>query len=676
MPGARVCASEGCFEPLPHDAGPRRKYHDDRCQKREEDRRRRARQRAERGEDPQPRGKRTANAKRKGRDESKDGRGSPRWGPGYEKFRADGWPEEIAAGHRGVREVAAELGVGHGTVSRWMAAWAVDVDKARQRESAERSPDAAATLEDFAAFRARYFRTPNVEGAELAGVPYLTPGFHERWVDAIESTIATGGRQIILSPPRHGKSDLLTHVCIWLIMRNPNIRIMWVGINDEVATQSVELVKDELETNELLKHDFADTESGEFRPPQRSGKAWSAHRFTVATRTISQKSPTMVAIGRGGKLVSRDADLIVADDIIDHTTVQSPSQRESDARWFRTQLSSRKMKHTGLFVIGSRQHPVDLYSGLLENPIYRQIVEQAHDPECALPEDEPERHVECVLFPELNPYDYLMEQRADLDSGGVEMFEMVYQNNPAPEGVTIFDKETVDACKNAARSIGDLDWELRPGRPLRGLRLIAGLDPASAGFQASFLWAVDLGSGAQFCVDIDNTKAGGLPAAERIIREWHLRYDCRHWLIEENNYQGAIRQSREITDYCAANGIRLEPIFTTKWNKHDEVYGVTSMAQVMRSEAPADVRANRLIDLPYADADSRRQVDAYARQLLQFTGDPQAKKRSRSDIVMASWFPQQTIRGLQRKASPAIEFEYAPTAYPGASSMSKPFWRS
>lgn len=64
-----------------------------------------------------------------------------------------------------------------------------------------------ALLEHFLAFRGRWFRTPR-------GRPYLTPPFQQRWVEAILRALVTGGRQIILSPPRHGKSELLIHVCV------------------------------------------------------------------------------------------------------------------------------------------------------------------------------------------------------------------------------------------------------------------------------------------------------------------------------------------------------------------------------------------------------------------------------------------------------------------------------
>jgi hypothetical protein len=95
----------------------------------------------------------------------------------------------------------------------------------------------------------------------------------------------------------------------------------------------------------------------------RTGKSWSQNGFTVGTRTVTGiKSPTMVGLGRGGKILSRDCDIIIADDIEDHTSTMQPASRENTRNWWTTTLSSRKEEHTAMVVIGSRQHYDDLYS--------------------------------------------------------------------------------------------------------------------------------------------------------------------------------------------------------------------------------------------------------------------------------------------------------------------------
>ena len=56
--------------------------------------------------------------------------------------------------------------------------------------------------------------------------------------------------------------------------------------------------------------------------------AFGTDGFTVGTRTVTGiKSPTMVGLGRGGKILSRDCDLIIADDIEDHTSLQKAAAK-------------------------------------------------------------------------------------------------------------------------------------------------------------------------------------------------------------------------------------------------------------------------------------------------------------------------------------------------------------
>jgi hypothetical protein len=84
----------------------------------------------------------------------------------------------------------------------------------------------------------------------------------------------------------------------------------------------------------------------------------------------------MVGIGRGGKILSRDCDIIIGDDLEDHSSTMQPASRENTRNWWTTTLSSRKEEHTAIIVIGSRQHYDDLYSHLLDNESWQTLVKE------------------------------------------------------------------------------------------------------------------------------------------------------------------------------------------------------------------------------------------------------------------------------------------------------------
>ena len=536
------------------------------------------------------------------------------------------------------QQVAKLLEVSNTIVTKMHEAYKVDKANLKKAEDWETPKEALASLRKFEDFRDRYFKTET-------GEKYETADFHQKWINAILTAIDEGNEQMILSPPRHGKTDLLTHFAVWQICKNPNVRIMWVGGNEEIAKNAVGSVLDHLEHNQKLIEDFC-IPGQTFKPKNRSGKSWTAGQFTVATRTVTGiKSPTMVAVGKGGKILSRDSDLIIADDIEDHGTTIQPSAREQTRQWWTTTLSSRKEEHTAIVIIGSRQHPEDLYNFLLENPQMHKIVEEAHSTECVKPETEFDQHTDCMLWESKRSYKWLYSRlQAAETTGGKSIFEMVYLNKAFAEGIAMFDVEEIDSCRDVNRVVGQVP---------ANVKLIAGLDPASTGYQAAFLWAVNTDTGKMYMIDIENQKGGGIIQARKTIKNWHEKYNLAHWVIEENGFQRAIRQDTELREYCARMGIYLEGHQTQK-NKFDPIFGVGSMRELFKEQ---------LISLPYGSAESETKSNIYRRQLIYFStgASKQSGRNNKSDVVMASWFPMRVVRRLQKERLAEVGLDYKPS---------------
>ena len=537
------------------------------------------------------------------------------------------------------QQVADAMNISRSVVTKMLAAYVEDKKNYESQKDWQIAEDTVKSLQDFKNFRNRYFKT---ETGEL----YETAEFHESWINSIVDAIDNGKQQMILSPPRHGKTDLLTHFAVWQICKNPNIRIMWVGGNEDIAKNAVGAVLDHLENNELLNEEI-NGPGVKFQPKIRSGKSWSSGQFTIGTRTITGiKSPTMVAVGKGGKILSRDCDLIIADDIEDHGTTIQPSAREQTRQWWTTTLSSRKEEHTAVVVIGSRQHPEDLYNFLLENPEFETIVEEAHSTECILPKTDIEEHKDCMLWASKRTYKWLMSQKNNADTtGGRAIYEMVYLNKAFVEGITMFNSEDIDQCRDVNRRIGHIP---------AGTHLIAGLDPAATGFQACVLWAANSETGKMYLVDIENEKGGGVIQAKKSIQKWYEKYGLAHWVIEENGFQKAIRQDKDIKDYCSRFGIYLEGHQTQK-NKYDPIYGVGSMQQLFQQ---------KLINLPYGDTESETKSNIYRRQLIYFSSAASRASKAKSyksDVVMASWFPLKVIRRLGKERLAEVGLDYKPS---------------
>ena len=562
---------------------------------------------------------------------------TPMKGKYYNEYVDKGLADLVMNGELTATKAAETLGCPIATVSKMNAAYQIDLQNKLDAEGWSVPQEAEQALENFSTFRNKYFATET-------GEKYETADFHENWINKILKSIEEGGELLVLSPPRHGKTELLIHFAIYQICRNSNTRIMWVGGNEDIAKNAVSAVLDQLESNERLQQDFCEPGKS-FKPDNRSGKMWASNQFTVGTRTVPGiKSPTMVAVGKGGKILSRDCDLIIADDIEDHQTTMQPGARENTRQWWTTTLSSRKEEHTAVVVIGSRQHPDDLYHHLLNNEAFESIVETAHDLTCQLPEASDEEHTDCMLWSTKRTHKWLMSRlRAAETTGGKQIFEMVYFNQSYVEGTQIFSPDAIDACKRPELVVGEIPKQLQ---------LVAGLDPSSSGYQAAFLWGIDTFNSELYCIDIDNQKGGGVRAAAQIISDWYHKYDLAHWIVEENGFQTAIRQDENIKEFILRTGILLQGHLTGK-NKHDPLYGVGAMSELFD--------ANK-IHLPYGNSESQAKIDSYKRQLVYFDGKPvSSRNKHKTDIVMSSWFPMKVFRRVQKEHLAEVGMEYKPS---------------
>lgn len=558
---------------------------------------------------------------------------SIRRGKYYNEFRTL-YAETLATGEITTQEVAADLNCTSATVSRMLAAYKIDKGTEIKGENWSQGEEVLELLANFSSFRNKYFATET-------GEKYETADFHLNWIENIEDSIENGKELLILSPPRHGKTELLIHFAVFQIMKNPNIRIMWVGGNEDIAKNAVASVLDQLDENDRLKEDFCPPGKS-FKPDNRSGKNWSQNQFTVGTRTVPGiKSPTMVAVGKGGKILSRDCDLIIADDIEDHQTTMQPGARENTRQWWTTTLSSRKEEHTAVVVIGSRQHSDDLYHHLLSNESFMTIVETAHNITCNLPDHLQEEHQECMLWPGKRTYKWLMSRmQAAETTGGRQIYEMVYYNQAYVEGTQIFTMDMIDQCMRPDLSIGQI-----PG----SLHLVAGLDPASSGYQAAVLWGINAMKGELFLIDIENRQGGGVKHALQIMSDWYQKYDLQHWIIEENGFQTAIRQDEKIKDFVLRGGITMQGHVTGK-NKHDPMYGVGSMAGLFEAQK---------IFLPTGNSESLAKVNSYRQQLLYFDGKPvSTRNKEKTDLVMAAWFPMKVFRRMNKEQLATMGLDY------------------
>jgi hypothetical protein len=81
--------------------------------------------------------------------------------------------------------------------------------------------------------------------------------------------------------------------------------------------------------------------------------------------------------------------------------------------------------------------------------------------------------------------------------------------------------------------------------------------------------------------------------------------------------------------------------------KMDPYFGVGAMRY--KYELPT------IVDLPTGTADARIKVEKYVTECLRFTDNAAVLKRRDTNILMASWFPQRTMRRWRVELEASIE---------------------
>jgi len=528
--------------------------------------------------------------------------------------------------------------------------------------------------ENFPELRAKYFSTQEGE--------YTTPEYQHAWYhclyalvfktslplwvielmglpEDINETITNREALltlIILAPPRHGKSDLMLHGLMVILIVDPNKRIIYCSGIKQTSQDNMGMIMEEFETNEALIEDYG--------PFKDDGRMWSTTKgFQLAKRTIPQKTSSFHPIGKGSNVLSKDADLIVVDDPQDLDDAESETVTARDYKWFRTNLLTRRESHTPVFVVGSFQpsETGDMLTNVIENlSDYDEVKNvaiyvsefRAHYYERCDPEADPD-HVRCVLWHDKCPFWFLEAQRVSLTD---LMFEVCY-NQDMRKGRTIyFEPEVVRGEyyepprpeKDPGAHVpvvedydgGILDRS-RSARivpenhcsPNHPLLVTLGVDPAAstrkgASFTAIVALAACRHCQRRFLIDFEQIRQ----SPERhpaLILKFVRSYWPNRIRIETNAYQKALSRDPRLTNKQSELGFTIDE-WNTDERKSDPQMGIPTVAHMINEgrfsvpmQYPEDVLA----------------MEPFLKSLILWPKKP-------NDIPMALWLAELSMREL------------------------------
>ena len=499
----------------------------------------------------------------------------------------------------------------------------------------------------FAEFRERYLNQKTfphqqnlvdvIEGREPG---WLHPAM--KWEEGLASN-----RILINIPPNHAKSITITvDYVTWQVCKNPNFRVLIVSQTQRLAADFLYAIKQRLTHPMYENLQQAYAAGVGFNSKSAS---WQATRITFGDelRESSEKDPNIEAVGIGGQIYGKRADMIIIDDAV---TLSNANDFERQIKWLTQDVRSRLNPTGKLIVIGTRVASVDLYRELrnpdrypgglvpwkyLAMPALLQTDESPEKWETLWPaSDQPfdgqgeDQKNEDGLYPRWNGRN-LFNERQSMDAS---TWALIYQQQDISDDA-IFDPVCVRGSIDGMRKSGALNAGY-PGHPkdLNGFTFICGLDPAMVGDTAVICYAIDRVSHKRYIVDAHKITRPTPAQIRQLIFDWTDLYKPSEWIVEKNAFQAFLTQDEGIKMHLASRGVVLKEHHTGS-NKWDSGFGVASMSTLFGTKQLADGKHHRdnLIHLP---SDQTENVKALIEQLI--TWSPTTK--GKTDMVMALWF--------------------------------------
>jgi len=516
---------------------------------------------------------------------------------------------------------------------------------------------------DFAEFRQRFLHSQTFP--HQTNLVDVIEGRDPSWLHpAMKFEKGMASNRILLNiPPNHAKSITITiDYVTWLICQNPNFRILIVSQTQRLASDFLYAIK------QRLTHPMYETLQQAYAAGvgfNSKSASWQATRITFGDelRESSEKDPNIEAVGIGGQIYGKRADMIIVDDAV---TLSNANDFERQIKWLTQDVRSRLNPTGKLIIIGTRVSAVDLYKELRNPDRYPgglvpwtylampALLETDEDPDKWLTlwaesdqpfdgQKEEDKNPETGLYPRWSGRN-LYNERQSMDPS---TWALIYQQQDISDDA-IFDPVSVRGSIDGMRKSGRL-VPGHPGHPkdMNGFSIVCGLDPAMVGDTAAICYAVDRISHKRYIVDAIKITRPTPAAIRQLIFDWTNLYAPSEWVVEKNAFQSFLTQDEGIRQQLASKGVLLKEHHTGS-NKWDSGFGVASMSTLFGTkQADGKHHRDNLMHLP---SDQTENIKALIEQLI--TWSPTTK--GKTDMVMALWFCEIRAREMLNQGIHAV----------------------
>lgn len=479
---------------------------------------------------------------------------------------------------------------------------------------------------------------------------------------------------LVMAPRFHAKSTIFSIAYpLYKIYENPNIRILIVSANQDIAVSFNRAIMSHLEGNDKLRQTFGSL------VPIFDKRKWGEQAIIVK-RKSHEKDPTVAAVGVGGKLISKRADIILCDDIIDLESARTKQARNKTQEWFENVLLPILETETGqLIVVGTAWYRGDIYDHLWKDSMFniklklkalvyhkkyfqyrtkggREVIEKRFIPfrvqefpkaldvctvfsETGLKKYELyERCKQGVLWPAKWNFEQLMERKSNMSSGS---FMRQFLNEPGSEEERLFKEVYIkEAFKRGAKKCLQPSWDNSnpPETHFYGYKhliVAIGIDLAISKKSTSDNTAIAVWGLAdnrdRVLLNIITGKFSPEETKQKIIEFYHS-YNPVKVRVETVAFQDMMRQE-------LAEEIPIEGFHTTAGNKFNESSGLGSIAMLLE-------QGKVVIPQKASTKEENKSVSQLIADLQDYAPGQHA-----GDCLMASWFALDALKEFDKKLS-------------------------
>lgn len=169
--------------------------------------------------------------------------------------------------------------------------------------------------------------------------------------------------QLLLLPRDHMKSALIAYRVAWELTKDPTLKILFISSTSNLATKQLKFIKDIL-TNDTYRIYWPEMVEKE----EAKREKWTEREISVdhpLRKEESIRDPSIFTAGLTSNIVGMHCDIAVLDDVVVESNAYLREGRNKVQNQY-SLLSSVEGVNAKEWVVGTRYHPEDLYSSLIE----------------------------------------------------------------------------------------------------------------------------------------------------------------------------------------------------------------------------------------------------------------------------------------------------------------------